>query len=162
LLGRKDLIEAARFNTAPHSDSIGRGMKASKEATIGLLVALELYFERDHAADAREWMRRAELIVDAVSGIDGLTAQIHVPPVANHVPHVRLTWERGRLGSTGDDLRASLRAGDPPIEIVPAAPPLDPSREEIQIGVWQLQAGEAEIVARRLREILISASSTAS
>jgi hypothetical protein len=62
---------------------------------------------------------------------------------------------------TGDDVRARLRAGDPPIEIVPAAPPLDPAREEIQIGVWQLQEGEVEIVARRLREILTASSSNA-
>jgi uncharacterized pyridoxal phosphate-dependent enzyme len=162
LLGRKDLIEAARFNTAPHSDSIGRGMKASKEATIGLLVALELYLERDHAADAREWMRRAELIANTLSDIDELTVQIHIPPIANHVPHIRLEWEQARLGLSGDDARARLRAGDPPIEIVPAAPPLDPTREEIQIGVWQLQEGEVEIVARRLREILTASSSTAS
>lgn len=162
LLGRKDLIEAARFNTAPHSDSIGRGMKASKDATIGLLVALELYLERDHDADAKEWMRRAELIVGALSGIDALTAQIHIPPIANHVPHIRLMWERARLGLIGDDVRARLRAGDPPIEIVPAAQPLDPSFEEIQVGVWQLQEGEAEVVAQRLREILMADSAAAS
>jgi hypothetical protein len=31
LLGRKDLIEAARLNTSPYSDSVARGMKVNKE-----------------------------------------------------------------------------------------------------------------------------------
>jgi L-seryl-tRNA(Ser) seleniumtransferase len=31
LLGRADLIRAARLNTAPHSDTFGRGLKVSKE-----------------------------------------------------------------------------------------------------------------------------------
>lgn len=152
LLGRRDLIEAARLNGPPHSDSIGRAMKVTKEEIIGMLVAVELYLARDHEADAREWMRRAEAIVAAVSAIDAIRAQIHIPPIANHVPHVRLEWERAKLDLTADEVRARLRRGSPPIEIVPAAPQQDPMREEIEIGVWRLQEGEVEIVARRLRE----------
>ena len=36
LLGRKDLIKAARLNSAPNGDSIGRGQKVSKEAIVGM------------------------------------------------------------------------------------------------------------------------------
>src|SRR5947208_1364363 len=37
LLGRKDLIEAAKKNNSPNSNTIGRGMKVAKEEIIGLV-----------------------------------------------------------------------------------------------------------------------------
>ena len=52
LLGRKDLIAAARLNGPPNGNTIGRGMKVNKEEMLGMLVALELYVGRDHARDA--------------------------------------------------------------------------------------------------------------
>ena len=48
LLGRKDLIEAARLNTSPNANTIGRGMKVNKEEMLGMLVALQLYLNRNH------------------------------------------------------------------------------------------------------------------
>src|SRR5207248_9866703 len=41
LLGRKDLIDAARLNTNPNCPSIGRMMKVSKEDMVALLAAVE-------------------------------------------------------------------------------------------------------------------------
>src|SRR5262249_35132278 len=43
LLGRKDLIEAAKLNNSPHADTLCRTNKVNKEEVIGLLVALESY-----------------------------------------------------------------------------------------------------------------------
>ena len=40
LLGRKDLIEAARLNAPPNGNTVGRGMKVNKEEMLGMLVAL--------------------------------------------------------------------------------------------------------------------------
>ena len=39
LLGRKDLIAAARLNGPPNSNSIGRGLKVNKEEMLGMFVA---------------------------------------------------------------------------------------------------------------------------
>ena len=38
LLGRRDLIEAARLNTSPNSDSIARGMKVNKEELVSMIL----------------------------------------------------------------------------------------------------------------------------
>src|SRR5262245_42499338 len=38
LLGRKDLIAAARLNAPPNGNTIGRGMKVNKEEMLGMLV----------------------------------------------------------------------------------------------------------------------------
>ena len=35
LLGRKDLIEAAKKNNSPNSNTVGRGMKVAKEEIVG-------------------------------------------------------------------------------------------------------------------------------
>ena len=152
LLGRRDLIEAARLNCSPNSDSIGRGMKVNKEEILGMMVAVETYLKRDAAAEWKEWERRAKLITDSVAKVSAIKTEVYVPPIANHVPTIRLTWEKAALPLTADDLRKRLREGKPSIEIAPNSSPAKAEKQEIGVSVWQMQPGEAEIVARRLRE----------
>src|SRR5215813_1030560 len=153
LLGRKDLIEAARLNCSPNSDSIGRGMKVNKEEMLGMMVAVEMYLKRDAEAEWKEWERRARLITASVAKITAIKSEIYVPPIANHVPTVRLTWEKAALPLIADDARKQMREGKPSIEIAPSSSPAKADIQEIGIGVWQMQPGEAEIVAKRLREV---------
>ena len=65
LLGRKDLIEAARLNNSPNGDTLCRTNKVNKEEIIGMLVALETYLKLDHAAEWKEWEERCRRIADA-------------------------------------------------------------------------------------------------
>ena len=152
LLGRKDLIEAARLNCSPNSDSIGRGMKVNKEEILGMMVAVEMYLKRDAEAEWKEWERRARLITASVAKITAIKSEIYVPPIANHVPTVRLTWEKAALPLTADDVRKQLREGKPSIEIAPNSSPAKAEKQEIGIAVWQMQPGEIDVVTRRLRE----------
>jgi L-seryl-tRNA(Ser) seleniumtransferase len=153
LLGRKDLIEAARLNCSPNSDSIGRGMKVNKEEMVGMMVAVEVYLKRDAAAEWKEWERRARVITASVAGLRPVTTEVYVLPIANHVPHIRIRWDKAALSLTADEIRKRLREGRPSIEIVPGSSPAAAATQEISVGVWQMQPGEAEIVARRLREV---------
>jgi L-seryl-tRNA(Ser) seleniumtransferase len=59
LAGRRDLIAAAALNGAPNA-AIGRGMKVSKEAMVGLWVALERFMRHDHERDFQEHVVQAE------------------------------------------------------------------------------------------------------
>src|SRR5215208_4474626 len=43
LIGRMDLIAAARLNAPPNGNTIGRGLKVNKEEMLGILAALERY-----------------------------------------------------------------------------------------------------------------------
>jgi L-seryl-tRNA(Ser) seleniumtransferase len=149
LLGRKDLIEAAKLNTSPYSDSIARGMKVNKEEMLGMLVALELYVKRDHAAEAREWDRRVKLIVDAVSSLPGVTSKVDVPPIANHTPHLSLMWDQAKIRISPVEVQKQLREGDPAIEVTPST-----NKERLVVTVWMLKPNEAPIVAKRIREVL--------
>lgn len=146
LTGRKDLIEAARMNAAPNGDAIGRGMKVNKEEMLAMLVALETYVAKDHAKERTEFDKRAETIRAAAAAVPGVSAEITVPEVANHVPHVRVTWDAEKLGITPTELSRRLRDGTPSIGVRPGG--------ETMIGVWMMKDGEAEIVATRLREVL--------
>ncbi len=153
LLGRKDLIEAARLNCSPNSDSVGRGMKVNKEELLGMMVAIEQYLKRDAAAEWKEWERRAKLVTDIFANHKAAKTEVYLPEIANHVPHIRITWEKAALALLADDVRKQLREGKPSIEIVPGSSSATAPQQEIAVSVWQMQPGEAEIVARRLREV---------
>lgn len=154
LLGRRDLIEAARLNCSPNSDSIGRGMKVNKEEMVGMMVAVEVYLKRDAAAEWKEWERRAKLLTDSATQNKAVKAEVHVPPIANHVPTVRLTWAKAALPITADEVRKKMRESKPSIEIAPSSSPAKDEQQEISLTVWQMQPGETEVVAKRLREVL--------
>ena len=153
LLGKKHLIEAARMNASPNGDTIGRGLKVNKEEMLGLMVAVEMYLKRDAKAEWREWERRAKVIADSVKDVKTAKTEVYVPPIANHVPTVRINWDKAALNLTADAVRKQLRDGDPAIEIVPASSPAAAATQEINVGVWQMQPGEAEVVAKRLRQV---------
>jgi L-seryl-tRNA(Ser) seleniumtransferase len=157
LLGRKDLIEAARLNCSPNSDSIGRGLKVNKEEMLGMMVAIEIYLKRDAAAEWKEWERRVQVLTRSLADNKAITASMFVPPIANHVPTLQLSWDKAKLGIGLNEVRKKLREGKPSIEISPYAAPSDSKVEEMQIGVWQMQPGEVDIVAKRLREVFQAA-----
>jgi uncharacterized pyridoxal phosphate-dependent enzyme len=146
LLGRKDLIAAARANAAPNGNAIGRGMKVNKEEMVGMLAAIERFVKLDHDALDREYQKRAEVILKAISGVKGVTASITVPEVANHVPHVKVVLDTAVTGITGQEISKQLRDGTPSIGVRPG--------DELLIGVWMMQPGEDAIVARRLKDVL--------
>ena len=146
LLGSKALIEAARLNAPPNGDTVGRGMKVNKEEMLGLLVALQMFVEKDHARERREYDRRAEAIRASAAAVPGVTAEVFVPEVANHVPHIRVTWA-GADESAATAAVAAMRDGEPSIGI----------RSEgnaLVLGVWMMRPGEEKLVGRRLRQVL--------
>jgi L-seryl-tRNA(Ser) seleniumtransferase len=146
LIGRKDLIAAARLNGPPNGNTIGRGLKVNKEEMVGMLAALERYLALDHEGELREFEKRADTIRRAATAVPGVRAEVFVPEVANHVPHVRVSWDAGTRPAAAD-LVKTLRDGEPSIG----------TRSEgdaLVIGVWMMRPGEDRIVARRLREVL--------
>jgi L-seryl-tRNA(Ser) seleniumtransferase len=166
LLGRKDLIEAAALNNNPYSDTVGRGMKVSKEQIIGLVAAVDWFLDQDEDAMRAEFQRRALLIAAAVRDLPTVKTEIFVPPVANNVPHVLITYDMDRLKIPAKDVQENLRNGNPSIELNPATggdtsgllKGLPSGANVIVVGVWMMEPGEAEIVARRLREVLSKSS----
>lgn len=150
-VGTEAMIRGMQLN-GPPVQRIGRAMKVSKEAMIGLLAAVEDYLETDHEAEALEW----ELAVER-----WLSAWEHLAPRW-------LTIERTATGEAGepiprilirvsldaplsrDDLIADLRAGNPPIEVVVE------NEATVAFSPHLLRPGEAEIVEQRVAQLIAS------
>jgi L-seryl-tRNA(Ser) seleniumtransferase len=146
LLGRKDLIEAAALNNNPHTDTVGRTNKVDKEDIVGMWAAVEAFSKEDHAAVWKEWEKRVQTIAGMVAAVPGVKTETFVPPIANHVPHLRLTWDVSKLKPV--DVIKQLRDGEPKIEVRP------PIAEGLEVSVWMLEPGQAEIVGKRLAAVL--------
>ncbi|HLY59224.1 MAG TPA: aminotransferase class V-fold PLP-dependent enzyme [Terriglobia bacterium] len=160
LLGRKDLIEAARKNNSPNSNTVGRGMKVSKEEIVGLVAAVDWFLSQDDAAMQMDFQKRAERIAQRLKSLPTVEAKIFVPQVANHVPHLLITYDMARIKITGAEAMEKMRQGNPRIELNPAtgggptSAGLPRGTNTIVVGVWMLQAGEDKVVADRLYEML--------
>jgi D-glucosaminate-6-phosphate ammonia-lyase len=151
LLGRKDLIEAARLNASPNSDSLCRTNKVNKEELAGMLVALEMFLDRDHKAQWKAWENSCEDIAKTVRKVKTVKAEIVVPEIANAVPHLHIVWDHKALGKTPADLHRRMRDGSPSIELRPGVD------EGVTVAVWMMQDGDEDVVARRLVEELSKA-----
>src|ERR1051326_5442465 len=75
LLGRADLIAAAVQNNSPNSDTIGRGMKVSKEQIVGMVAALDWFLTQTDAGMETEFRRRADRIAAQLKGIPTLESR---------------------------------------------------------------------------------------
>lgn len=145
LLGRKDLIEAARMNNNPNTDTVGRTNKVGKEEIVGLWAALEHFLKQDFKALWKEWERRCATVAERVGSVPGVKAESFIPVIANAVPHLRITWASGLKPA---DVVQRLREGEPRIEVRPVI------EDALEIAVWMLEPAEVEIVADRLKQIL--------
>jgi L-seryl-tRNA(Ser) seleniumtransferase len=153
LMGKKELIAAARLNGPPGGGNIGRGMKVNKEEMLGMYVALDSYIKRDHAQDWRNWESQIEVVRSAMRNIKGVTTEVILPPVANHTPSLEITWEKSIVKASRDELVNQLRQGSPSIEVIGWE-----KENSIRITVFMLKTGQEKIVAKRIQEELLKAS----
>src|SRR5450432_2530382 len=163
LLGRKDLIEAAADNNNPYDETVGRGMKVAKEQIIGMVAAVDWFLSQTDDGMEAEFRRRANRIAAQLKGIPTLTHEVHIPPVANHIPHLVIRYDQARVKKSPLEVADILRTGSPAIELNPSTgrksgtTGLPSDENTIVVGVWMLEPGEDLIVARRLREVLSKA-----
>jgi L-seryl-tRNA(Ser) seleniumtransferase len=113
-----------------------------------MLVALELFLQRDHQAVWRDWESRCQTISAAVKRFEDVKTEVYVPEIANAVPHLRISWNYDRRGVNPRQMAAKLREGEPSIEVNPG------TGSQLVIGVWMMEPGEDQIVGRRIAEVL--------
>lgn len=150
LLGNKELIKAARQHTPPRGHTIARGMKVNKEEVLGMLVALELYLDRDHKKEWGLWESQINLISNSALSVKGVETEIYVPKHANCVPSLRIKWDPKLIKITPNEVKEKLRNGHPSIEIAGGG-------DSLSITTWMMQPGQERLVAKRLKEELLNA-----
>lgn len=164
LLGRKDLVDVAVQNNSPNSNTVGRGMKVGKEEIVGIVAAVDWFLSQTDEAMEAEFHRRAERIAEHLKRLPTVETKVFIPPVANHVPHLLVTYDSSRIPLTGKQVMQKMREGKPRIELNPAtgggsaSKGLAVGENSIIVGVWMLKPGEDVVVARRLREVLAAAA----
>jgi uncharacterized pyridoxal phosphate-dependent enzyme len=152
LMGKKNIIAAARLHMPPRGFNIGRGMKINKEEILGMYVALEKYINLDHDKEWKVWENNLAHIENAVKKIQGVTTEVHVPPLGNHTPTLRVSWDDSVVKISEKMLHEALRNGTPSIEV--GGGPTN----TINVTVFMLKPDQEKIVAARLKEELTKAT----
>jgi len=150
LLGNKRLVQAAWRNGSPHQ-ALGRPMKVSKEDIIGVITALEYWFEeRNEAAERQKWYDDCALVAERVVRLDGVHGEIVEPEGIDRVPRVKIVWDPARFPVDGLTLRQRVLEGEPRVMLD------DNSATENSIAVdpFQLQPGEAAQVGDAVAAVL--------
>ena len=148
LMGKKNIIQAARLHMPPRGYNIGRGMKINKEEIVGMYVALEHFMKADHDKEFKTWESQIAVIENAVKGINGVTTKVFVPQLGNITPTLEVSWDAAVVKMSTKELQEKLRNGNPSIEV------MGRGDNGIHITVWVMRPGQEKIVARKLKEAL--------
>jgi L-seryl-tRNA(Ser) seleniumtransferase len=109
-----DLIDVDRFDGVPRQ-GIGRSLKVGKEELAGLITALDLFVEEDHAALGEEWLDRASLVAERLAPESALSTRVTEADKVSIAPEVVVTLDEEAADLTTTDLVLSLRREDPRI-----------------------------------------------
>ncbi|MDR3713311.1 MAG: aminotransferase class V-fold PLP-dependent enzyme [Puia sp.] len=152
LFGRKDLIEAAKLNHSPHEAPIGRPMKVNKEEMFGMYAALKSYLERDHAKEWQDWLDRTKRIGSQLEKVATVKTKVTVSPgPANAFPSLEVSWDPMRVKTTPQEVLKAMKEGTPSIVA-------NGHKDALILGVVLLRADQVDVVAKRVKEILVQAT----
>lgn len=107
-----ELIDVDRFDGVPRQ-GVGRSLKVGKEELAGLITALDLFVEEDHAALGEEWLDRATLIAEELAPESALSTRTTEADKMSIAPEVVVTLDEEGAGLTTTDLVLSLRREEP-------------------------------------------------
>lgn len=149
LLGRKDLIGAAWRNASPHQ-GFARGMKVSKEDVIGVLAALEVWFEhRDPAVELKRWNDDVATVAGRLT-MPGVSTKVVPPKGVVKVPRLVVSWDNAKYPLDGEALRLRVLDGEPRVMLDDMAT----TANSVEVDPFGLQPGEADQVGRAIAAAL--------
>jgi uncharacterized pyridoxal phosphate-dependent enzyme len=149
VVGREAIIRAAALN-GPPVQRIGRAMKVSKEAMIGLLAAVELYLSTDHEAQASVWNGIVDSWLAAwqpVAPRGVAVARLETNEAGEPIPRIIIRFAPDAPVNR-DGFVATLRRDDPPIEVVLS------DATSVAISPHLLRPGEDAVVESRVAGLL--------
>jgi L-seryl-tRNA(Ser) seleniumtransferase len=148
LLGKKELVQAAWRNSSPHQ-ALGRPMKVSKEDIVGLVTAVEYWFEeRDHTMERKHWRDDLDMIARKLG--DLATCRVVEPVGVERVPRLKVSWDAAKAGLDGEGLRLALMEGSPRVML----DDMSAGSNTITIDPFGFQPGEAAAVGDAIAVVL--------
>ena len=146
ICGRKDLIEACHL----HRNFMGRPMKVGKEEIMGLLKALELYINKDVAAEKRAELRRLSHIEDALQDVPHVTTRYRRDEAGRDITRLQVVLDESAVGKNAFEVEEAMMADSPAVVFRHYY-----ERQGIlYIDPRNMQDGEEVIVAEKLRKVL--------
>jgi D-glucosaminate-6-phosphate ammonia-lyase len=152
LAGRRDLVRAAALNASPNQ-ALGRAAKTSKEEIAGLVTALELFMAEDEQAEMKRYAELCAMIVDSLADIPGLRAVVEQDSANRVIPHAVVYFTPEWVGPSGHAVQVALAGGTPHVYVQQGGHQ-GGYGDEIAVDPINLQPGDEQIIARRLREEL--------
>lgn len=145
LLGRADLVAAARANSTPNQRLL-RALKVGKEEVAGLVAAVRRYVALDFDALQASWEATVADWVAELSGIPGLVAGRDWPNEAGQpTPRLRVDLSRSELGFGSAELVDALWNRDPRVAVLPGV------GDVVYLTPDTLNEGEATVVIEAMR-----------
>lgn len=143
-------VDAGWISRSPRH-GLGRSMKVSKESMIGLMVALQRYLERDHAAEYANWLRSVDEIYNSLKDLSSLRFT-RLEKAASGQPYPLLVIEPGSGPSamSAKDLQLALRKL--PRKILLAEDEVTPDRA--YLFTQCLQNGDVQEIVRSIRQVV--------
>lgn len=152
LLGRKDLITAARRNCSPHHGAC-RALKVGKEEVMGMVAAIEVWAStRDLKAEYKTWESWFAEISAVITKVPGVTTKVLPPAGASPFPVMTIAWDSERVGITAGEVYDLLINGEPRIQSHAAGDGFS-----FLLRPVAMKPEHVKPVARRLDEIFRSA-----
>ena len=152
IVGRADLVELAAINgfvgfETSGTLTIGRPMKVDRQEIAGAVVALREWLAMDHEGRLARYGERIDAILAAVRGAPGLTAR-RISAIEEPLPTIR--------DGVRFEFASEIRAAEVETALLEGEPGIFVRRNAnaFNLSVAFMNDGEAEIVARRLTEIL--------
>jgi len=152
IAGQRDFVRACMFQER----GIGRPMKASKEAIVGTIAALQAWMAADHPARQAEEAARLDRAAAMLSNIAGLRLEVEPDPPGNPFSRLMLHIDPRVIGVTAFRLGQALTQGDPKVVLRT----LHADRGYLLLDVRRITDAELDIVVERLRALLRSLPGT--
>ena len=151
LCGKAEAVHAARLNgfvsyETQKNRAIGRGYKIDRQEIVGTIVALREWLDADHEERLQTQSMRIEAIQTALADLPHVRAENDWEEVGGPWMHLRITVDPA-AGRSHAEICELLKSGDPAVWV-------RLEDDALRVAVHTLRAGEEQIVARQLRNVL--------
>jgi L-seryl-tRNA(Ser) seleniumtransferase len=145
-VGRRVWVEALRAQ----EKGIGRAMKATKEAILGAIAALDERRGLDLATWSAAQTKKAERFAARAGRLPGIAARVVPDPTGLPFPRVSLAVDAAAAGGDARALSEALRSGTPAVWLMDHAA----ARGELLLELVPLGEAELDAILARLSALL--------
>lgn len=144
IAGKAELIAACKMQYC----GIGRAMKVSKEAMIGLITALRLYDQNNHSVPGQ--MESMQAVCDELNQVPGLSCHVVKDEAGREIYRAEIRIDARVCGLTAGQMEERLRMGNPAVYLRGYYK----SQGILSIDPRPLTQGQADIIVTRIKECL--------